>query len=212
MNKGKIRQVGSDYLAYALIDATIDGYFPVLEALGEQIEQLEDDVIAQPEPQQVDRLHRIKRDLLTLRRAVWPTRDMVNDLIRDESPHISPTTRVFLRDCYDHTIQLMDVVETYREIASSQLDVYLSSLSARMNEIMKVLTIIATIFIPLSFIAGVYGMNFDPDTSPWNMPELRWYWGYPFSLLLMAAVGFGLLYWFWRRGWIGRRRRKGKDG
>lgn len=205
--KGKIRQHGSDYLAYALIDAVIDGYFPVLEQIGEQVEALEDAVIARPEPDQVDRLHLLRRELLTLRRSVWPTREMVNDIIRDESPHIGHTARLYLRDCYDHTIQLMDVVETYREITASLLDVYLSSLSARMNEVMKVLTIIATIFIPLSFLAGIWGMNFDPDVSPWNMPELEWAFGYPAALLVMLAVGVGLLAWFWRKGWIGRRRK-----
>lgn len=207
--KGKIRQHGADYLAYALIDAVIDGYFPVLEALGEAVEDLEDDVIAKPAPNQVDRLHQIKRDLLSLRRAVWPTREMVNALIRGDSPHIGETARLYLRDCYDHSIQLMDIVETYREIASSLLDVYLSSLSTKMNEIMKVLTIIATIFIPLSFLVGLWGMNFD-RASPWNMPELGWTYGYPIALGIMLAVGLGLVFWFWRRGWIGNRGR-GED-
>ncbi|MGF1627395.1 MAG: magnesium/cobalt transporter CorA [Alphaproteobacteria bacterium] len=206
--KGRIRQLGSDYLAYALIDAVIDGYFPVLETLGESLEQLEEEVIARPEPDQVDRLHATRRELLTLRRAVWPTREMVNALIRDESRHIGDTARLYLRDCYDHAIQLMDIVETYREVAGSLLDVYLSSLSARMNEVMKVLTIIATIFIPLSFLAGVWGMNFDPDASPWNMPELGWYFGYPTALVLMMVVGGGLLFWFRHKGWLGGRRRR----
>lgn len=206
--KGRIRQQGADYLAYGLIDAVIDGYFPVLERLGDQVEALEDAVIARPEPDQADRLHQVRRELLTLRRSVWPTRELVNDIIRDESPLIGDTARLYLRDCYDHTIQLMDMVEAYREITASLLDVYLSSLSARMNEIMKVLTIIATIFIPLSFLAGVWGMNFDPGASPWNMPELKWAFGYPAALLVMAAVGFGLVFWFWRRGWIGRRRNR----
>ncbi|MEZ5668766.1 MAG: magnesium/cobalt transporter CorA [Alphaproteobacteria bacterium] len=205
--KGRLRQMGADYLAYALIDAVIDGYFPALEEIGEAVETLEDEVIAQPEPDQVDRLHRIKRELLTLRRAIWPTREMVNALIRDDSAHIGQTTRLYLRDCYDHAIQLMDIVETYREIAASLLDVYLSSLSARMNEIMKVLTIIATIFIPLSFLAGLWGMNFD-TASPWNMPELKWAIGYPVALVVMLAVGVGLLAWFWRKGWIGGRKQK----
>ena len=200
--KGRIRQLGPDYLGYALIDAAIDSYFPILETLGEEIEALEDEVVANPKPVLVDRLHRIKRELLALRRAVWPTREMLNTLVRDELPQISDTTRPYLRDCYDHTIQLMDIVETYREIASSLLDVYLSSLSARMNEVMKVLTIIATIFIPLGFVASLYGMNFD-RTSPFNMPELGWRFGYPFALLVMAAIFAGLIWFFRRRGWIG---------
>ena len=204
--KGRIREMGADYLAYALIDAVIDSFYPVLEGYGEDIERLEDDVIAGPSPDQVDRVHTVKRDLLTLRRAIWPTREMVNGLIRDESPFVGTTTRVYLRDCYDHAIQLMDIVETYREIATGLLDVYLSSMTARLNEIMKVLTIIATIFIPLSFVTGIYGMNFDRAASPWNMPELGWRLGYPMALAIMVAIAGGLLLYFWRRGWLGKRR------
>jgi len=201
-NKGRIRQLGADYLGYALIDAAIDSYFPMLETVGEEIEALEDDVVADPKPVLVDDLHRIKRELLAIRRTVWPTREMLNTLIRDELPQITETTRPYLRDCYDHTIQLMDIVETYREIASSLLDVYLSSLSARMNEVMKVLTVIATIFIPLGFVASLYGMNFD-RASPFNMPELGWRFGYPFALGVMAAIAGGLIWFFRRRKWIG---------
>lgn len=205
----RIREMGADYLAYALIDAVVDGYFPVLEAIGEQVEALEDEVIARPEPDQVDRLHRVKRELLTLRRAIWPTREMINALIRDEAPQIGKTARIYLRDCYDHAIQLMDIIETYREIAAGLLDVYLSSMSARMNEIMKVLTIIATIFIPLGFVASLYGMNFD-RASPWNLPELGWRFGYPAVLALMAVIAGGLLVYFWRKGWMGGQGRRGK--
>lgn len=206
--RGRIRVDGIDYLAYALLDAAIDGFYPVLEALGERLETLEDEVIADPSPTQVDALHRVKRELLDLRRALWPARDMINMLIRGDGAVISESTRVYLRDCHDHSIQLIDIVETYREIASSLLDVYLSSLSAHLNEVMKVLTIIATIFIPLSFIAGVYGMNFDTSHSPWNMPELGWAYGYPLVLALMAVVALILLGYFRRRGWIGRPRRR----
>ncbi|HRY25137.1 MAG: magnesium/cobalt transporter CorA [Geminicoccaceae bacterium] len=200
--KGRVRQLGPDYLGYALIDAAVDSYFPYLETLGEEIEDLEDMVVKDPEPGHVERVHRVKRDLLSLRRAVWPMREMLNALLRDEHEEISATTRTYLRDAYDHAIQLMDMVETYREIATSLLDVYLSSQSARMNEIMKVLTIISTIFIPLGFIASLYGMNFD-TSSPWNMPELAWRFGYPAVLGLMAAIAFGLLWSFFRRGWLG---------
>jgi magnesium transporter len=200
--RGRIRQEGADFLAYALIDTIVDGFYPVLEHYGEAVELLEDEVIAHPDARQVDGIHSVKRDLLSLRRAVWPTREMVNGLIRDESPLLTAQTRLYLRDCYDHTIQLMDIVETYREIASGLLDVYLSSMSARMNEIMKVLTIIATIFIPLGFIAGLYGMNFDPKASPWNMPELGYYYGYPMALGIMVAVAGGLIAFFWRKGWL----------
>ncbi len=199
--KGRIRQLGPDYLAYALIDAAVDSYFPYLETLGEEVEELEDAVVKDPEPGHVERVHQVKRELLSLRRAVWPMREMLNALLRDEHEEISATTRTYLRDCYDHGIQLMDIVETYREIATGLLDVYLSSQSAKMNEIMKVLTVIATIFIPLGFVASVYGMNFD-TSSPWNMPELDWRYGYPAVLGLMAAIAFGLLWFFHRRGWL----------
>lgn len=201
-----LRESAADYLVYALVDAAIDAYFPALEALGERLEALEAAVIAHPDSQSVGDIHLMKHELLAMRRAIWPHREMVNALMRHDSPLIGESVHPYLRDCYDHAVQLMEIVETYREIASGLLDVYLSSLSNRMNEIMKVLTIIATIFIPLSFIAGVYGMNFDAGASPWNMPELGWRYGYPAVLGGMALVGFGLLYWFRRRGWIGGRR------
>ncbi len=200
--KGRIRQLGADYLAYALIDAAIDGYFPVLESMGETIEQLEEAVVNDPKPQLVEQVHNLKRDLLVLRRAVWPLRELLSSLMRDDSDQISESTQTYLRDAYDHAIQLMDIIETFREIASGLLDVYLSSQSTRLNEVMKVLTIIATIFMPMSFIASLYGMNFD-TSSPWNMPELSWRFGYFMALALMAAIGIGFLWWFWRRGWIG---------
>jgi magnesium transporter len=200
--KGRIRALGADYLAYALIDAAVDGYFPALENMGEEIETLEDEVVLDPEPRHVERLHHLKRELLVLRRAIWPLREMLNALLRDEAAHITATTRPYLRDAYDHTVQLMDIVETYREIASGLLDVYLSSQSAKLNEVMKVLTIIATIFMPMSFIASLYGMNFD-TSHPWNMPELSWPLGYAFALGLMAAIAASLLWWFRRQGWLG---------
>ena len=202
-HRGLIRDRKADYLAYALLDVVIDGYFPVLEEYGERLEVLEDAVMGRHSSDHVAEIHDMKRDLLALRRAIWPQREMISALTRDTSPQIVEQTRIYLQDCYDHTIQLMDVVETYREIASGLVDVYLSSTSARMNEIMKVLTVIATIFMPLGFIAGLYGMNFDRGVSPWNMPELGWYLGYPLALLLMAAVAVGLLLYFWRRRWIG---------
>lgn len=201
--KGRIRGLGTDYLAYALIDAVIDAYFPVLEQFGERLEDLEDAVVSQPRPELIAEVHTMKRDLLNLRRAIWPHREMINSIIRDETSLVTDQTRLYIRDCYDHTIQLMDIVETYREIASGLVDVYLSSMSTRLNDIMKVLTIIATIFMPLSFIASLYGMNFDRAASPWNMPELGWRYGYPFSLAVMAASTIGLVYYFWKQRWIG---------
>ena len=216
-SRGRIRKSGPDYLAYALIDAVLDAYFPILEEYGERLERLEDAVISRARPELIEEVHGMKRNLLSLRRAIWPHREMVNELIRDEASVVSGQTRVYLRDCYDHAIQLMDIVETYREIASGLVDIYLSSMSARLNDIMKVLTVIATVFIPLSFIASLYGMNFDPDASPWNMPELTWRFGYPLALLLMAAVAGVLLAYFVRRGWIGpfgrwTRQRPGASG
>jgi magnesium transporter len=200
--RGRIRRMGPDYLTYALIDALVDEFFPVLELIGERIEELEEELLARPTSATVQQVHRLKRDLLLLRRAAYPEREVIHGIERQDNPLVSPETRVFLRDTYDHAIQVMDMIETYREIASGMVDMYLSSLSHRMNEVMKVLTIIATLFIPLTFIAGIYGMNFDPDASPMNMPELRWYWGYPFSLLLMGLTAAGLIAFFKRKGWF----------
>ncbi len=199
--KGRVRDKQADYLCYMLLDAVVDDFFPALEQYGEELELLEDDVIARSKPEQIGQLHDLKRELLTMRRSVWPHREMINAVIRDENPLIAADTRLYLRDVYDHTVQLMDIVETYREIASGLVDVYMSSVSANLNEIMKVLTIIATIFIPLGFIASLYGMNFD-RASPWNMPELGWRFGYAFSLFLMGMMVVGLLYYFRRKGWL----------
>ena len=200
---GRMHSRGPDYLAYALVDAAIDSFFPILEVYGERVEDLEQAVVERPEMGHITEIHDLKRDLLTARRSVWPQREMLNALIREESDFITDETRIFLRDCYDHTIQLIDMIETYREIASGLVDIQLSSVSNRMNEVMKVLTMIATIFIPLTFIAGVYGMNFDTQVSPWNMPELEWYYGYPASLVAMALIAGVLVLWFRRKGWLG---------
>lgn len=203
--RGRIRQASSDYLCYALIDNIVDSYFPELERLGERLEELEDIVVSDPRREHVAQLHEIKRELLMIRRAVWPHREMLSSLVRDDHTVVSKDTRVFLRDCYDHTIQLMDILETYREIASGLLDIYISSVSTKLNEIMKVLTVIATIFMPLSFIASLYGMNFDRTAKGgWNMPELGWSYGYPFALLLMAVSAGGLLWYFYRNGWMNK--------
>jgi magnesium transporter len=201
-DKGAIRKRGADYLAYTLLDSIIDGYFPVLEAYGEIIDEIEDEVIAKPTRRTLEKIYQIRRELLALRRAIWPQRDALNSLIRDGSNLISPDVRIYLRDCYDHAVQVMDIVETYRELTSGLMDVYLSSVSNKMNEIMKLLTVISSIFIPLTFIAGVYGMNFNTEKSPWNMPELNWYWGYPACMATMAIVAGGLVFFFWRRGWF----------
>jgi magnesium transporter len=189
-----------DYLAYRLIDAIIDSYFPLLEEYGELLESLEEEVLVSADRDTLLRVHAIRHDLLHLRRAIWPSREAVNSLARDPNPLVQSETRLFFRDAYDHTVQLMDFLETYRELGSDLRDLYMSSAGHRLSEIMKVLTIISTIFIPLTFIAGVYGMNFD------FMPELRSRWGYPIALASMAAIALSLLYYFRRRGWIGRRR------
>jgi magnesium transporter len=201
-NKGIIRSSGTDYLAYALWDLIIDSYFPILEVYGEKIEFLEDEVVTQPSQRTLAKIQKIKRELLILRRAIWPQRDAINALIRDGNTLIEPSILRYFKDCYDRTVQLIDTIETYRELASGLMDVYLSSVSNKMNEVMKLLAVISTIFIPLTFIAGVYGMNFNPDASLWNMPELNWYWGYPFCLGVMSAIATILIVYFWRRGWF----------
>lgn len=200
--KGTIRKEGADYLAYTLIDSIIDGFFPVLEAYGERIEELEDEVVSNPSRRTIQSIYQIRRELLALRRAIWPQRDAINSIIRDGSDLISPEVRVYLRDCYDHAVQVMDMVETYRELSSGLMDIYLSSVGNKMNEIMKFLTVMSSIFIPLTFIAGIYGMNFNTEKSPMNMPELNWYWGYPACIALMVVIATSLVYFFWRRGWF----------
>ncbi|MGC1307780.1 MAG: magnesium/cobalt transporter CorA [Phormidesmis sp.] len=202
-NLGRIRSEGADYLAYALLDAVIDAYFPVLEDYGEYIESLEDEVIFNPTRHTVQKIYRVRRELMSLRRSVWPQRNSLNQLVRDGSSDlISQEARIYLQDCYDHVVQVLDIVETYRELTANLMDVYLSSVSNRMNEVMKTLTVISSIFIPLTFIVGVYGMNFNTRVSPWNMPELDAYWGYPLCWAGMVAIALSLTYYFWRQGWF----------
>ena len=195
--KGLMRRSGADYLAYAILDAIVDGFFPVLEAFGEKIETLEAEVVERPTRGSLEQIHDAKRNLLTLRRAIFPLRDAINSLMRGESELVTGVTRTYLRDCYDHAVQILDMVETYRELAAGLMDIYISSLSQKLNEVMKVLTIIATIFIPLTFVAGVYGMNFQ------FMPELRWRFGYPIIMVAMGLIALMMLWYFVRKGWIG---------
>lgn len=195
-NKGRICKQGADYLFYAILDVVIDHYFLSLEGMGEYIEELETRALDQPTPSLVGELHGVKRELLFLRKATWPLREQITTLLREEDPHISRDTAIYMRDLYDHTIQVIDTVETFRDMVTGLLDVYLSSLSNRMNDVMRVLTIIATVFIPLTFIAGVYGMNFE------YMPELRYPWSYPAVLGVCAALAIGMLAWFKRKGWL----------
>ncbi|MCA9184327.1 MAG: magnesium/cobalt transporter CorA [Pirellulaceae bacterium] len=201
---GTLRNSGADYLAYALIDAIVDGYFPVLDAMGEQLDRLEDRVLAQSRikgiPRIMEEIHDTKNDLRMMRRVLWPHRDMLNHLLHNSSELLSPVTLVYLRDVYDHVVQLIELVETYRETCADVRDLHMSAISFRMNEVMKVLTVISTIFLPLGFITGLYGMNFDHQDSPWNMPELHWYYGYPIALLLMGLSGVGMYAFFrWKR-------------
>ncbi|MBI5115014.1 magnesium/cobalt transporter CorA [Candidatus Poribacteria bacterium] len=194
--KGRIRSLGADYLVYSLLDVIVDNYFVILEKLGEQIESLEDDLIANPTTKALTTVHNLKREMIFLRRSVWPLREVIDRLESLESSLINEPTRIFLRDVYDHTIHIIDTIETFREMLSGMLDIYLSSMSNKMNEIMKVLTIIATIFMPLSFIAGVYGMNFK------HMPELEWRWGYFGALLIMLLTCLAMLMYFKRKKWL----------
>ncbi|MBN2311507.1 MAG: magnesium/cobalt transporter CorA [Candidatus Hydrogenedentes bacterium] len=215
---GRIRTMGADYLAYCLVDAVVDYYSPKIDELAERAEDLETEVLFEPGRDTVLRIHEMKRDLLTMRRAVAPLREAVNALIRDEHPAVTDATRVYFRDCHDQVIQVVELAEVQRELVGGLLDVYLSNVSNRMNDVMKVLAVIATLFIPLTFLAGVYGMNFDPDVSPWNMPELRTYLGYPLVLLAMVLIVVFELILFRRKGWLGgppatkKKNRNQRDG
>ncbi len=194
--KGRIRKMGSDYLAYSLLDAIVDNYFAILEKIGEKVEDIEEELVANPSTETIHSIHNLKREMIYLRKSVWPLREVVSRLERWDSALIKDTTVIYLRDVYDHTIQVIDAVETFRDILSGMLDIYLSSISNRMNEVMKVLTIIATIFIPLTLIAGLYGMNFR------YMPELEWRWGYPIVIIVMSFIGISMLIYFRRRKWM----------
>ena len=194
--KGRLRQAGADALFHALVDAIVDHYFAVLEAVGEKIEALQQVVVADPRPDTLGEIHALKRQLLFLRRAVWPLRDVMNNLSRSDCPFLQHPTKIFFRDVYDHVVQIVDTIETLREMVSASLDIYLSSVSYRLNAVMRVLTVITTIFMPLSFIASIYGMNFE------YMPELKSRWGYPLVLGLMVAVGIGMLMVFRRKRWL----------
>lgn len=199
---GKIRDYGPDYLAYSLLDATIDGYYPVIEAISDRLELIEDETLAGGDEQTMQKLRTIKHELMTARRGIWPQREALGLLIRESHPQISAETRIYLRDCYDHVVQLIDLIEVYRELLMDLRDFYMSTVSNRINETMRVLTIVSTVFIPMTFIAGVYGMNFNPHISPWNMPELEWYYGYPFAIALMLGTVMFMVYYFRRQGWI----------
>ncbi len=199
----RIRTLGIDYLFYSLVDVIIDMGFPLIESFGNAVEALEEETLYDASNQTALRIHELRRELLLTKKMLWPHRELLNGLMHDDNELIGDQARLYLRDCYDHSIQLMDLLETYRDMTTGILDVYLISISNRMNEVMKVLTVIATIFIPLTFIAGVYGMNFgDNKDSPWAMPELGWYYGYPLVLVVMVAIAIGMLVYFKRRDWF----------
>jgi len=194
--KGKIRKMGPDYLAYALIDGIVDNYFAITEKISEKIEAIEETLLSDPGNEVIHDIHHLKLAILHLKRYIWPLREIINALAKGESPLISESTLIYLRDVYDHVIHAIDTIETTRDMISGMLDIYLSSVSNRMNQVMKVLTVIATIFIPLTFIAGVYGMNFK------HMPELEWPWGYPMIMAFMAAAAGVMLLLFKKKKWM----------
>jgi len=199
---GNARFMKADYLAYVLVDAVIDQYFPIIESLGESMDDLQETLLDQPTRERLRELHEFKRLIGRIRRAVWPQREVLGRLMRDETGLVAARTKPFFRDCYDHTVIMVDVLETFREGTRNIMDTYLSSISIRTNEIMRVLTVISSIFLPLTFIAGVYGMNFDPKLSPFNMPELKWPFGYPFAICLMLGVAVGMIVFLKRKKWL----------
>ena len=194
--KGRIRKMGSDYLLYSLLDATVDGYFSILEGMGQNIEDIEEQLLASADGKIIRKIHKLKRELITLRKSVWPLRELINELERSESKLINRSTDFYLRDLYDHTIQVIDTLESYRDMVSGMIDIYLSSISNRINAVMKVLTVITTIFIPLTFVTGIYGMNFE------YMPETDWKWGYPVALIIMFDIAVLMLYYFKKKKWL----------
>ena len=202
--RGRVRDRGADYLAYALVDAVMDGYYPVLDRIGARLETLDAQIAGRGGRDLVPRLHRLRGDLLLIRKVLLPHREMANALLREDRQFITDETRLFLRDAYDHAVQLLEVAETYRELCGDLRDFHYAQVNTRSGEVTKVLTIVGGIFLPLSFIAGLYGMNFDPSASPLNMPELHWFYGYPFALSLMGSVALALLLVFWRLGWLRR--------
>ena len=199
---GNLRNWGSDYLAYALIDSVVDYYFPVLESVGDLLEEMEDEVLEKPTQEFVKRVHDTKRSLVHLRRGAWPQREILSALQRDDAGLVQDLTKPFLRDCYDHSIQVMDIIENYRELTSSIMDIYLSAVSLRTSEVMRVLTVISSIFMPLTFLVGVYGMNFDPAAGPLSMPELNSPLGYPIFLLFCLLLGVGMVLFFKKKKWL----------
>lgn len=198
----RLRSRGADFLLYSLLDMVIDQGFPVLESFGMELEELEEQILTSATDDTLEKIHTVKRELILLRRMLWPQREVINQLLRGDEALVREDTLIYLRDCYDHTIQVMDLLETYRDMTASMLDIHLSSVNNHTNQVMRLLTVIATIFIPLTFIVGIYGMNFDRKAGPWNMPELGWPYGYLLVWLTMIAVAVFMLLFFRRRKWI----------
>lgn len=194
--KGRLRKMGCDYLTYALMDAIVDNYFIILETIGETIEALEEELLENPTPQTLQTIHDIKREMIFFRKQVWPIREIISGMIKFDSPLINESIAIYFKDIHDHTIQVIDTIESFRDVLSSMVDIYLSTISNKMNEVMKVLTIIATIFIPITFVAGIYGMNFK------YMPELEWPWGYGVAWLIMVAIAISMICYFKRKLWL----------
>lgn len=211
LGKGYLRRSGCDYLVYSLMDIVVDNYYPILEKTGDQLDDLQDELISNPSHESLNKVLQVKRDLILLRRTIWSERDKINDILRSLLPEIKDSTKVFFRDTYDHCIQLLDLVESYKEVTASHMDIYQSSVSNRLNQVMKVLTIISTIFIPLTFIVGLYGMNFarhDPKTGvdlPMNMPELYSPHGYLVVCLVMLLIVIFQIVFFYKKGWLTKR-------
>ncbi|HXK57275.1 MAG: magnesium/cobalt transporter CorA [Gammaproteobacteria bacterium] len=198
----RLRSRGADFLLYSLLDMVIDQGFPVLESFGLELEGLEEEILESATGETLGRIHSVKRELILLRRMLWPQREVINQLLRGDQALVREDTLIYLRDCYDHTIQVMDLLETYRDMTASMLDIYLSSVNNHLNQTMRLLTVIATVFIPLTFIVGVYGMNFDRRAGPWSMPELGWPYGYALVWLTMIVIALSMLLFFRRRKWI----------
>lgn len=198
----RLRTLGVPYLTYALFDILVDGFFPILDSLYDKLESVEEEIIKDPQNGTLTSIHRLRQNLILCRKCVWPSRDMLSFVMKENPQLVNESVSMYYRDVYDHTIQLIDTIESYRDVALSLVDSYMNQISLKMNEVIKILTIISTIFIPLSFIASLYGMNFSTTTSPLNMPELNWYFGYPFALLLMGFVAGSLLLFFRRKRWI----------
>lgn len=201
-DKGKIRKLGADYLMYRLLDSIVDNYFYVLQDMDETIEGVEDDLIYDPNRTTIETIHNMRKKIIKLRRAVTPLRDIIFSMERERYPYIAKSTYIFLRDLYDHIRQNIETMENYREILNGMLEIYLSSSGQKLNEVVKVLTIISTIFIPLTFLAGIYGMNFNPSAGKWNMPELNWPFGYPLVLIIMVVIAVAMIFFFRKKDWL----------